>query len=280
VPDTHAPYDSTAYSSELQLALAAARQAGALQLERYERLESIVHKSAYDVVTEVDEMSERLIIDAIRQAHPADGFLAEESGRTHVSPPATGGDASPDGAAQRMWVIDPLDGTVNYANGIPVFCVSIALVDGGRPVVGVIYDPARDEVFSAVTGQGAFLNGAPIHHPAKEKMSDMVLSLALPRHGWSKREQELRKRIRVARVMGSAALALAYVGRGRFDAFVQSGGLSLWDIAAAGLIAAEGGAVLSTMKGKEWFDLDHPDRSIGLIAAPPAHHRTLLELLA
>ncbi|CAN5647114.1 inositol monophosphatase family protein [soil metagenome] len=272
------------YEHELAVASAAARAAGSLQMERYERLERIVHKSTYDVVTEVDEMSEQLIIGAIREQFPDDGFLAEESGHSHLRPAGggnqhvgRGNDVQP--PAQRLWIIDPLDGTVNYANGIPVFCVSIGLVDNGRPVAGVIYDPVRDELFSAVAGRGAKLDGLRISHPAKEKMSDMVLSLALPRRGWSKREQQLRQRIRVARVMGSAALALAYVGNGRFDGFVQSGGLSLWDITAAGLIAVEGGATVSTLAGEPWFDLRRPDKSIGLVAAVAPHHAALLELL-
>jgi myo-inositol-1(or 4)-monophosphatase len=269
---------STSFERELAVAIDAARAAGSLQMERYERLERIVHKTAYDVVTEVDEMSGQLIIGAIRDQFPDDGFLAEESGRTHVRLPTSKGSAS--GVAQRMWIIDPLDGTVNYANGIPVFCVSIGLVAEGQPAAGVIYDPVRNELFSAVAGGGAQLDGMPIRHPAKEKMSDMVLSLALPRRGWSRREQEVRKRIRVARAMGSAALALAYVGNGRFDGFVQSGGLSLWDVTAAGLIATEGGAAVSTLSGEPWFDLARPDKSIGLVAAPPDHHQALLELLA
>jgi len=265
------------YAGELGVAVEAARRAGQLQVERYERLESIVHKSAFDVVTEVDGMSEQLIIGAISRAYPGDGFVAEESGRTHViSPEGTGGHPPP----RRMWVIDPLDGTVNYANGIPFFCVSIGLVEAGQPVAGVVYDPLRDDLFTAVAGGGALLDGKPIGNPAKEKMTDMVVSLALPRRGWSRREQAIRKSIRVARVMGSAALSLAYVANGRFDAFVQSGGLSLWDITAAGLIAAEGGASVTTLAGGPWFDLAHPDRSIGLVAAAPTHHPTLLQMLS
>lgn len=263
------------YDDELSIAIAAARQAGRLQMERYERLERIVHKSEFDVVTEVDEMSEEMIISAIRGAYPADAFLAEESGRTHVVPPE---DLTAD--RQRLWVIDPLDGTVNYANGIPVFCVSIGLVVAGRPVLGVVYDPGRDEMFSARLGRGARLDDAPIRHPAKERMADLVVSLALPRRGWAQRERRVRGSIRVARVMGSAALALAYVGNGRFDAFVQAGGLSLWDVCAAGLIASEGGATLTTLDGGNWFDLAMADKSIGLLAAAPAHHRKLLEMLA
>lgn len=266
-----------AYDEELSIASEAARRAGRIQMERYERLERIVHKTEFDVVTEVDEMSEEAIISAIRNAYPGDAFLAEESGRSHVVAPAEGERFS---AQQRLWVIDPLDGTVNYANGIPVFCVSIGLVVDGRPVLGIVYDPVRDEMFSARAGRGSRLDDIAIHHPIKERMKDLVVSLALPRRGWSQKERRLRGSIRVARVMGSAALALAYVGNGRFDAFIQSGGLSLWDICAAGLIASEGGATVTTLSGGPWFELASADKSIGLLAAAPAHHWKLMEMLS
>ena len=128
-PLTAAEPRSGRYGEELSIAVEAARNAGRLQMERYERLERIVHKSEHDVVTEVDEMSEQLIISAIREAYPGDAFLAEESGRTAAVPPA--GESVVDASEQRVWIIDPLDGTVNYANGIPVFCVSIGLAVGG-----------------------------------------------------------------------------------------------------------------------------------------------------
>jgi myo-inositol-1(or 4)-monophosphatase len=254
---------------ELAVAVAAARRAGEIQRERYERLERIVHKTAHDVVTEVDELCERRIIETIREAFPSDAVLAEESGESTI----TGGDTS------RLWIVDPLDGTVNYANGIPIFCVSVGLAISGRPAVGVVYDPLRDELFSAVAGRGAWLDGRVISHPAKEQLSDAVVSLVLPPRGWSKRDLAVRKRIRVARVMGSAALALTYVANGRFDAFVQAGGMSLWDVAAAGLIALEGGARVTRRDGGEWFDIGAKSRSIGLVAAAPTHHATLLELI-
>jgi myo-inositol-1(or 4)-monophosphatase len=254
---------------ELALATDAARQAGRLQMERYERLERVVRKSAHDVVTEVDELSEQLIIGALHEAFPQDAFLAEESGHSEMGQ-----------GSERVWVIDPLDGTVNYANGIPFFCVSIGLADRGRPVVGVVYDPTRDEMFSAQAGRGARLNGRRIRQPSKQKLADAVVSLALPRARWAVRERRLRRQTRVARSLGSAALALAYVANGRFDAFVQAGGgLSAWDICAAGLIASEGGATITTLDGDHWFDIARPSRSISLVAAAPAHHETILGLL-
>jgi myo-inositol-1(or 4)-monophosphatase len=268
---------NTVSDAEMSVAMEAARRAGRLQMERYERLERIVHKSEHDVVTEVDELSEQLIISAIRDAFPNDGFLAEESGTIDAIPPRDGSAHS--GQGRRVWIIDPLDGTVNYANGIPVFCVSIGLTIDGRPVVGVIYDPVRDEMFTAEVGRGARLDGTPIRHPTKEKLSDCVVSLSLTRGGWARRDRAIRRSIRVSRSMGSAALALVYVANGRFDAFIQSGGLSLWDICAAGLIAIEGGATVTTLEGDAWFDMASASKSIGLVAAAPTHHATLKELL-
>ncbi|MEO7118870.1 MAG: inositol monophosphatase family protein [Candidatus Limnocylindrales bacterium] len=265
---------------EMTVVLDAARRAGALQMDRYERLERIEHKAAHDVVTEVDTLSEELIISTIRDAFPNDRFLAEESGHSgngsHKggrTPPPT---IDPD---TRTWVIDPLDGTVNYANGIPVFCVSIGLVVGGLPVIAAVFDPTRDDLYSAVAGGGAFLNDRPITLSVKEKLSDLVISLALPHRGYARRESRIRSAIRVSRVTGSAALALAYVGNGRFDAFVQGAGLSPWDIAAAGLIAAEGGALITDITDGPWFDLSRGAKSVGVLAAAPVHHASFLDLL-
>jgi myo-inositol-1(or 4)-monophosphatase len=279
------PLRAARLDMELAVATEAARHAGRLQMERYERLERIEHKAAHDVVTEVDTLSENLIMNAIHEAFPRDSILAEESGRTDVvvghAAEADGQPTPPvDPVDQRVWIVDPLDGTVNYANGIPMFCVSIGLAIGGRPMIGVVYDPTRDEMFTAQAGAGARLDGIPIHHPEKEKLSDCVVSLSLPRRGWATRDHNVRKAIRVSRNMGSAALALTYLGNGRFDGFVQAGGLSLWDICAAGLIAIEGGARLTSLDGGPWFEISRPTKSIALLGAAPRHHQTLLEMLA
>jgi len=265
------PLRAARLDAELAIATDAARRAGRLQMERYERLERIVHKAEHDVVTEVDTLSEQLIISAIHDAFPRDSILAEESGRTDVVV------GSP--TDERVWIIDPLDGTVNYANGIPVFCVSVGLAVGGRPAIGVVYDPTRDEMFTGQAGMGARLDGIPIHHPGKDKLSDCVVSLSLPGRGWALRDRKLRRAVRVWRNMGSAALALVYLANGRFDAFVQAGGLSAWDICAAGLLAVEGGAKLTALDGGPWFDISHATRSISLLGAAPQHHQTLLEML-
>ena len=261
-------------AGELAFATGIAGRAGELLVDRIERLERVDYKSAKDVVTEADHLSEELIIDAIRAAYPGDGIIAEESG-DH----ALGSGHAPTAGIGRAWVVDPLDGTINYANGIPFFCVSIALVEAGRPVVAVIHDPMRGETFAASDDGPAMLDGLPIETSTKDRLSDFVVSMALSGPALISRAKTLRKAIRVPRSMGSAALALAYVGNGRFDAFVQQGGLSLWDIAAAGLIAERGGATVTNLAGGPWFDVTHKPRSIGVVAAPPAAHAELLELI-
>jgi myo-inositol-1(or 4)-monophosphatase len=274
VPGTVRRAGGSGFADELAFALALARRAGAVLMDRYERLEQIDYKSARDVVTEADHLSEALIVDAIQARYPDDAILAEETGEHR----AIAGEAPTSGRG-RVWIVDPLDGTVNYANGIPVFCVSIALVADGRPAVGVILDPTRDESFAATSDGPATLEGRTIEASDKDKLTDFVISMALAGRSATSRGRNVRRQIRISRSMGSAALALAYVANGRFDAFIQQGGLSSWDIAAAGLIAERGGARVSAIDGGPWFDVASSPRSIGILAAPPRHHGTLLDLV-
>jgi fructose-1,6-bisphosphatase/inositol monophosphatase family enzyme len=262
------------HAADLAFALTVATRAGELQVQRAGQVGQIDFKSAKDVVTEVDHLSEALILGAIRSTFPGDALLAEETGE-HA---ASAGHAATSGIG-RVWIVDPLDGTINYANGIPFYCVSVALVEGGRPVVGVIHDPVRGESFAAAADGLATLDGRPINASPKTNLSDFVVSMSLAGRSLTTRSRAIRKAIRVPRSMGSAALALAYVANGRFDAFIQQGGLSLWDIAAAGLIAERAGAVVTDLAGGKWFDLSHGPRTIGLLAAPAPHHAELLRLV-
>jgi Archaeal fructose-1,6-bisphosphatase and related enzymes of inositol monophosphatase family len=273
VVDAPPPATDSAFAAELTFSLELAERAGVVLMDHYERLERIDYKSARDVVTEADHLSEALILDAIRARYPADALLAEESGEHR----AVAGEAPTSGRG-RVWIVDPLDGTVNYANGLPVFCVSIGLVVDGVPAVGVILDPTRAESFAATADGPATLNGRPVRASAKEKSSDFVISMSLNGRTATTRARNVRKAIRISRSMGSAALALAYVANGRFDAFIQQGGLSAWDVAAAGLIAERGGARVTSMDGGPWFNVAHGPKSIGILAAPPAHHDGLLRL--
>lgn len=262
------------WTDELAFTTDLARRAGALLTTSYGRLERIDYKSKRDVVTNADYASEHLVIGAIRARYPGDAILAEESGE-HA------GVLRDDGTANgRTWVIDPLDGTVNYANAIPFYCVSIGLVVEDRPVVGVVLDPARDDLYDATADGPARLNGAEVRASAKDALSDYVVSLAVIGRGGLSRERRIAPRIRIHRRMGSAALALAYVANGRFDAFVQNGGLSPWDVAAAGLIAERSGAVVTNLGGGSWWEPRLRGPRASIVAAPPAQHGALLELLA
>jgi myo-inositol-1(or 4)-monophosphatase len=261
------------HADDLALTIEIATAAGGLLMDRYERVERVDYKSARDIVTEVDHLSEELIIAAIRARHPADGILAEESG----AQPTSAGDLAASGRG-RIWIIDPVDGTINYANGIPVFCVSIALAIDGRPAVGVVLDPTRDDLFAATADGPATLNGTRIAVSDKETLTDFVVAASLAGRGASSRGRNLRKAIRISRSMGSSALALAYVANGRFDAFIQQGGMSNWDVAAAGLIAERAGATVTDAAGGPWFDIGRGARAVSVVAAPPGHHATILEL--
>jgi myo-inositol-1(or 4)-monophosphatase len=158
--------------------------------------------------------------------------------------------------------------------------VSIGLVVDDRPAVGVVLDPARDDLYSATADGAARLGDAPIRASTKEALSDYVVSMAVIGSGGLMRERRIAPKIRIHRRMGSAALALAYVANGRFDAYVQNGGLSLWDIAAAGLIAERAGAVVTNLAGGPWWSSTTKGPRSSIVAAPRVQHAPLLDLLA
>jgi myo-inositol-1(or 4)-monophosphatase len=262
---------SVAFDSELRVAIELAHEAGLIQMERYEHLEQIEAKGPRDVVTEVDHLCEGLVMRAVQERYPADSFYAEEIGEVAASSLLAG--------SGRVWIVDPLDGTVNYANGIPFFCISIALVADGRPVVGVVHDPTRSETFAAAIDGPALRNGEPIRVGDKELLEDLVVTLAVGGRGTVRKRHEAIKAIRAHRSMGSAALTLSYVACGRFDIYAQGAGLSAWDVAAAGLIAERAGATVTSLDGSPWFDLARPAKKWSCLAASPRHHAAMLEML-
>jgi myo-inositol-1(or 4)-monophosphatase len=266
LPAIEAAMSTGRWGVELAAAIELVQSAGRLVVARYEDSGPVAYKGARDIVTEVDHAAEALIRAGIAERFPTDAFYGEESGR----------DAT---VAARVWVCDPVDGTINYANGLPFFCVSLALVADGRPVVGVVHDPLRRETFAAAADGPATLDDRPVRASAKERLSDVVMALAVGGRAPARRIARVRHQIRVARTMGSAALSLAYVANGRFDAFSQTIGLSAWDVAAAGFIAERAGAVVTDLNGGPWFDLGAPTGGIGILAAPAPHHARLLALL-
>jgi fructose-1,6-bisphosphatase/inositol monophosphatase family enzyme len=271
------------FAEDAAFARAIAESAGRVLLQRYERVGPISYKSAKDVVTEVDHLSEALILGAIRERFPTDGILAEESGE-HRGRARHGSDGDRAEAAARSlahgrsWIVDPLDGTVNYANGLPLFCVSVGLVVDGRPAAGAVHDPMRGETFWATAEGPAMLGDRVVTASSKDRLDDFVVQLALAGRAVTSRARAVRGAVRVTRNIGSSALAFTYVANGRFDAAIQSAGMSAWDIAAAGLIAERAGALVTDADGGPWFDVARATRTFGALAAPPAHHPELLRL--
>ena len=235
-------------SDTLTLIQDLARQAGGVLMDGFGRVEHVHHKGATDLVTEYDRLSEELILAVLKARFPDYAVLAEESG------PSGGGAAS----GGYRWVVDPLDGTTNFAHGFPFFAVSIALTRDDRPVLGVVYDPIRDEMFAAEDGKGATLNGAPIHVSAESSLREALLAtgfqydLEHARRANFTEFADFALRAQGIRRAGSAALDSAYVGAGRFDGYWEFG-INPWDIAAGALVAREAGGRVTSADGHETF---------------------------
>jgi myo-inositol-1(or 4)-monophosphatase len=230
----------------LNFAIETARDAGHLLLEKFGRVTSITKKGDINLVTEADLASEALIIERIRSYHPKHAILAEESGEAVVK----GGDST------WKWIIDPLDGTTNYAHGYPCFCVTIALEHNGEIVIGVTHDPTRDELFAAERGHGATLNAKPIRVSKAEKLSESLVVTGFPydfksRPNFARHLTEFLLGARGVRRDGSAAIDMAYVACGRFDGFWEEG-LNPWDVAAGYLLIEEAGGRVSFYDGSEY----------------------------
>jgi myo-inositol-1(or 4)-monophosphatase len=216
----------------LNFAVDVARDAGGVLMQKLGSAK-ISNKGDIDLVTEADLASENLIIERIRSYYPQHGILAEESGEAVL----VGGKRS-----EWKWIVDPLDGTTNYAHGYPCFCVAIALEHNGVVEIGVIYDPVRDEMFAAERGSGATLNGRRIRVSEVEELKDAMLCTGFPynvreRPDFTRDFANFTMAAQAVRRDGSAAIDLAYVACGRFDGFWEDG-LSPWDI-AAGMVLIE-----------------------------------------
>lgn len=243
----------------------AARTGGQTLIEKFHAARDIRSKGLRDIVTDADVASQEAIVAIIRQHFPDHGLLSEEG-------------LSANDDSDYIWVIDPLDGTVNYAHCLPAFAVSVGLVAHGEPLVGIVFDPLRDYLFVAERGQGATLNGQPIHVSACANMANAVVGL-----DWA-RAPTLRARVldslnQVApvvgtvRAIGSAVLALCYVAAGWLDAYFHFA-LQVWDSAAAGLIVREAGGALTDPHGAAWT-YTQP----ACVASNGIIHSTMLDLM-
>lgn len=228
----------------LEFATDLARRAGALLRDGLGRERTIELKGAFDLVTDVDRASEALIVAAIAERFPDHSVLAEEGGGAEHG-------------SEYRWVIDPLDGTNNYAHGFPFFSVSIGLLRGEDPFIGVVYDPLRDELFSAQRGAGAHCNGRPLRVSQTPALAAALVSTGFPyTYGAGGRNNlqefdRIQARTQGVRRAGSAALDLSYVAAGRLDAHWELR-LNPWDTAAGALLVLEAGGRLSDSRGGPW----------------------------
>lgn len=228
-----------------QTARAAAQEAGALLRQNFAQHHEIMLKGIRDPVTTTDLESQRLIIQRLSRSFPEFVFVAEEAGLSAFTTDIQGG----------CWIIDPLDGTVNFAHNFPVFCVSIAFQRHGVLEYGVVFDPLRDELFEAVRGQGAWLNGRLIRVSTIAAMDRALLATGFPYNVTDHLEETITRfshlvaQAQGVRRPGSAAIDLCYLAAGRVDGFWEEG-LKPWDTAAAVLIVSEAGGEISTFAGE------------------------------
>ncbi|MCX7271849.1 MAG: inositol monophosphatase family protein [Burkholderiales bacterium] len=236
----------------LTVAVRAARRAGriinraSLDIDQVK----IARKQRNDFVTEVDHASEQAIIDTLLTAYPDHSILAEESGHT----PAKGAAAKAQ-EADFVWIIDPLDGTTNFIHGLPQYCISIALMEHGVVTQGLIYDPNRDELFTATRGRGAFLNDRRIRVSSRVRIEESLIGTGFP----FRRIEDLDRYMTMFKSVmtkaaglrrpGAAALDLAYVAAGRYDGFFELG-LAPWDVAAGSLMVSEAGGLIGDFLGE------------------------------
>ncbi|WP_024539573.1 inositol monophosphatase family protein [Comamonas badia] len=254
----------------LNTAIKAARAAGAIINRAALDVEAvrISQKQINDYVTEVDQASEATIIETLLTAYPGHGILAEESGRQHGARDS-----------EHVWIIDPLDGTTNFIHGFPVYCISIALSVRGRIEHGVVYDPTRNDLFTATRGRGAFMNDRRMRVSKRTRLSECLLGTGFPYRpgddfaGYMQMMAEVMQYTHGLRRPGAAALDLAYVAAGFTDGFFETG-LSIWDVAAGSLLVTEAGGLVGNFTGEADF-LEQRE----CLAAPARIYGQLVKLL-
>ncbi|HZU87565.1 MAG TPA: inositol monophosphatase family protein [Anaerolineaceae bacterium] len=245
-----------------------ARQAGKILSANFGCTHSIDHKGITDLVTEVDRQSEDLLVGLLHKNFPSHTILTEESGLLKAE------------NSQKVWYIDPLDGTTNYAHNLPIFSISIAYAEDGVVKMGLVYDPMRDECFSAQLGGGATLNGVPMHVSNTHTLIESLLVTGFPYDTLTSSYNNLDFFSRFSmltqgvRRLGSAALDLAYVAAGRLDGYWEIK-LKPWDVAAGALLVQEAGGIVTGMRGQPDFMV--PPNSV--LAANSILHPMMLDIL-
>ena len=262
---------SSQFEAMKQLALRCARAAGELSRERLKQPFLVEYKtSASDLVTAVDKEVEKYVVDSILKAYPDHGILGEES--TFQGDPSQ---------YETLWIIDPIDGTTNFVHQQINYSVSIAVYHRGEGIIGVVYDPSRDEMFCAVKGQGAFLNHRRLRLDRQVKLEEALLCTSV---FWNKRAEQmgidlivkkLAGKVRGMRLLGSAALEMAYVAAGRLDGYVSLS-LNAWDFAAGRVIVEEAGGVVTQMTG----DPLPFDQKSSVMACNPAFYQELQHFIS
>ena len=254
----------------LNTAIKAARAAGAIINRAALDVEAVrvSQKQANDFVTEVDQASEASIIETLLAAYPGHGVLAEESGQRHGAKDS-----------DYLWIIDPLDGTTNFIHGFPVYCISIALSVRGKVEHGVVYDPTRNDLFTATRGRGAFMNDRRMRVSKRTRLNECLLGTGFPYRpgddfaGYMTMMAEVMRHTHGLRRPGAAALDLAYVAAGFTDGFFETG-LSIWDVAAGGLLVTEAGGLVGNFTGEADY-LEQRE----CLAAPPRIYGQLVQLI-
>jgi myo-inositol-1(or 4)-monophosphatase len=253
----------------LTIAVRAARKAGDFIIREADKIKTVHTKANNDYVTNIDQAAERLIIDTLTQSYPDHTFLAEESGAQSLNQEAASSDY--------QWVIDPIDGTTNFIRKIPHWSISIALKYKGKIEIAVVYDPLKEELFTAVRGRGAQLNGKRIRVTETKGLEHTILATGFPFRSPQRHEQYVSLFGRILplcadmRRTGSAALDLAYVAAGRVDGFWEFD-LEQWDTAAGILLVKEAGGMVSDLNG-------NPDLAANsIVAAGPKAFKAMLQV--
>ena len=255
------------HHEHLAAAQEAAKEAGRILMEGFGRRTKVYYKGRIDLVTDVDRRSEASIVSFLHRRFPDYTILSEE-GQGY------------DGKGAARWIVDPLDGTTNYAHGFPFFSISIALEQEGRPRCGVVYDPLREEWFTTVRGDGAYLNGEPIHVSDTAQLEEALLATGFPYDMKESPDNNLDHfrnfslRAQAVRRPGVASIDLAYVAAGRLDGFWEFK-LKAWDVAAGALLVTEAGGTVSDFRGGP-LDIFRAE----IVASNGRIHRAMLDVLA